>query len=203
MSEGSFIILSSSPLAKPPTKQIQAYILYNVKTAGLSYSSRVLSPEVSFRYCKGLIYMYIHVSQLYPPEPTGTLSLDICASAQCIRNTIGYTMFCLEKRGHKSFVTETIVSSERQLSYVSLSELGWTCLFSIIKRSDFSCNKHVCLPFVGRITVIVFNTKQVNLEYILRYTKQNLKHATPIQKKLTYANRTYPCTKQNILKTEN
>jgi hypothetical protein len=44
--------------------------------------------------------MYIQVSKLYPPELTGTLSLDIYASTQCIRNTIGYTMFCL-KKGHK------------------------------------------------------------------------------------------------------
>ena len=27
--------------------------------------------------------------------------------------------------------------------------------------------------------MLVFNIKQVNLEYILRRTKQNLKHATP------------------------
>ena len=29
--------------------------------------------------------------------------------------------------------------------------------------------------------MLLFNIKQVNLEYILRCTKQNLKHATPIQ----------------------
>ena len=34
--------------------------------------------------------------------------------------------------------------------------------------------------------MLVFNIKQVNLEYILRRAKQNLKHATSIQtKKLT------------------
>jgi len=30
--------------------------------------------------------------------------------------------------------------------------------------------------------MLVFNIEQVNLEYILRRTKQNLKHATPIKK---------------------
>ena len=41
--------------------------------------------------------------------------------------------------------------------------------------------------------MLIFNIKQMNLEYILRRTKQNLKQATPIgllQKKLTYANQT-------------
>ena len=38
--------------------------------------------------------------------------------------------------------------------------------------------------------MLVFNIKQVNLEYILRRTKQNLKHVIPTFKKLTYANRT-------------
>jgi len=28
--------------------------------------------------------------------------------------------------------------------------------------------------------MLVFNIKQVNLEYILRHTKHNLEHATPI-----------------------
>ena len=39
--------------------------------------------------------------------------------------------------------------------------------------------------------ILVFNIKQVNLEYILRRTKQDLKLATPIQYIcITYANRT-------------
>ena len=33
--------------------------------------------------------------------------------------------------------------------------------------------------------MLVFNIKNVNLEYILRHTKQNLKHETPIKKKHT------------------
>ena len=32
--------------------------------------------------------------------------------------------------------------------------------------------------------ILTKNIKQVNLVYILRRTKQNLKHATPIQKKI-------------------
>ena len=46
--------------------------------------------------------------------------------------------------------------------------------------------------------MLVFNIKQVNLEYILRRTKQNLKHATPIKKK----EQQHTLTKPNLARSK-
>ena len=39
---------------------------------------------------------------------------------------------------------------------------------------------HDTILRLGSVLMLVFNIKQVNLEYILRRTKQNLKHAISI-----------------------